>query len=408
MTKAMRQAIEGRGPCLSTHSIRDARLLLPHGMATLGRQKSRVGEKFMMFIGRNRAILVLMAIAVLALLHRPAHAEFSPELQKVIAGAKAEGALTLSYAENIIGGSQGSRIGAAGIKKMFGVDLDVSFTPGPSFAPMASKLYTEMQAGQKATTDVYNGTAVQIEPYLKRGLFRKIAWPALWPERIPPAISEADGQALRIVTALPGVLYNKRVVPEFGKVVTMADLLKPEYKGKLFTTPYLAGFDVLVASSVWGYEKTAAYVDKLSSQVGGLVPCAATDRIAAGEVPALAIDCAGAEQNLPQYRDVLDHRVIHDAAARRYNYIGVPENAAHPNAAILFALFISSPEGQKTVLLDLFGIDLDSYPETQTHARVTALEKKGVKFQDVTLAWWGSQTNIGADLKKLTNQITRK
>jgi len=356
-----------------------------------------------------RACVVAAAFAAAAVVGHPAvAADTPPELKAVIDDATKEGALSLQYAENIMGGTQGAQVAAAGIKKMFGVSLDVNFTPGPSFAPMASKLYTEMQAGQKASTDVYNGTAVQVYPFLARGLFRKIEWTKLYPGRITPKIAEADGRALRIVTALPGVLYSARSAPEFGKVVTMADLLKPEYKGKLFTTPYLAGFDVLVADSMWGYAKTSAYIDKLSAQVGGLVPCAATDRIAAGEVPALAIDCAGSEQNLPRYRGALAHVIIHDAAARRYNYLCIPENAAHPNAAILFALYASSPEGQKAIPLDLFGIDLDDYPETQTHERVTALEKQGVKFQDVTVDWWGSQKNIEADLKKLIGQIARK
>jgi ABC-type Fe3+ transport system substrate-binding protein len=349
------------------------------------------------------------ALAVLMLLLRPAAAaDMPPELKAVIDGAKKEGALTLSYAQNIMGGSDGARVAAAGIKKMYGVSLDVSFTPGPSFAPMANKIYTEMQAGQKATTDVYNGTAVQVYPFVARGLWRKISWTALYPGRITSKIAEADGRALRIVTALPGVLYNKRAAPEFGKIVTTADLLKPEYKGKLYTTPYLAGFDVLVAEGVWGYAKTADYVAKLSAQVGGLAPCAATDRIAAGEIPALAIDCAGAEQNTAKYRDVLAHVIIHDAAMRRYNYLCIPENAAHPNAGILFALYASTPEGQKAIPLDLFGVDLDDYPETQTHARVTALEKQGVKFEDVTVAWWGSHKNIERDLKKIITAIVRK
>jgi hypothetical protein len=355
------------------------------------------------------SLFATVVLAIIASAVRPATAaDTPPELKAVIDGATKEGALTLSYAENIMGGTQGAQVAAAGIKKMFGVSLDVSFTPGPSFAPMASKLYTEMQAGQKASTDVYNGTAVQVYPFLQRNLFRKIAWTKLYPGRITPKIAEADGRALRVVTALPGVLYSARTAPEFGKVVVMNDLLKPEYKGKLFTTPYLAGFDVLVADSVWGYAKTSAFIDKLSAQIGGLAPCAATDRIAAGEVPALAIDCAGSEQNLPRYRGALGHTIIHDAAARRYNYLCIPENAAHPNAGILFALYASSPEGQKAIPLDLFGIDLDDYPETQTHERVVALEKQGVKFQDVTVDWWGSQKNIEADLKKLIAQIARK
>ena len=141
--------------------------------------------------------------------------------------------------------------------------------------------------------------------------------------------------------------------------------------------------------------------------MGGLVPCAAVDRIAAGEIPALAIDCAGTEENLRKYRDVLAHVILHDAAMRRYNYLCIPENAAHPNAGILFALYSSSPEGQKAILQNLVGGDLDTYPETQSHARVTALESQGVKFQDVTVDWWRSQKNIAADLKKLTDMIAR-
>ena len=357
-----------------------------------------------------RTLAIVAALAMMAaVLPLAAMAADQPsDLKAVIDGAKKEGALTLSYAENIMGGTQGSQVGQAGIKKMFGVDLNVSFTPGPSFAPMATKIYTEMQAGQKASTDVYYGTAVQIYPFIERGLYRKIDWQKLYPERITPQIVESDGRALRIVTALQGVLYNKRAAPEFGKVVTMADLLKPEYKGKLFTTPYLAGFDVLVADGVWGYAKTADYIGKLSAQIGGLAPCAATDRIAAGEIPALAIDCAGAEQNLPRYRDVLAHVIIHDAAARRYNYLCIPENAAHPNAAILFALYSSSPEGQRLIPYDLFGVDLDDYAETQTHARITALESQGVKFEDVTIAWWGSHKGIDDNLKKLIATIQRK
>ncbi len=357
---------------------------------------------------RKRAIVAALAMmAAILPLHAARALEITPELKAVIDGAKKEGALTLSYAENILGGTQGSRVAHDGIEKMFGVSLDVNYTPGPSFAPMASKIYTEMQAGEKATSDVYYGTAVQIFPYIGRNLFRKIDWVKLYPGRIEPKFAEEDGRALRVVTALQGVLYNKRVAPEFGKVVTMADLLKPEYKGKLFTTPYLAGFDVLVADGVWGFAKTSDYIGKLSDQIGGLAPCAATDRIAAGEVPALAIDCAGAEQNLPKYRDVLAHVIVRDAAARRYNYICVPANAAHPNAAILMALYVSSPEGQKAIPYDLFGVDLDDYPETQTHARVAALESQGVKFEDVTVAWWGSHPDIDDNLKKLIAQIQR-
>src|SRR5262249_20481313 len=97
----------------------------------------------------------------------------SPAPQQIIDGAEKEGALTLSYAANILGGAEGARIGAAGMKQLFGVTIDVTYYPGPSFAPMVAKLLTEMQAGQPASTDLYNGTAVELQPNLAKGLFRQ-------------------------------------------------------------------------------------------------------------------------------------------------------------------------------------------------------------------------------------------
>jgi ABC-type Fe3+ transport system substrate-binding protein len=332
----------------------------------------------------------------------------TPALQQVIDGAKKEGALTLQYGEAILGGAEGAQIAQAAIKEMFGVDIQITFHPGPSFAQVASKIFTEMQAGQKASTDVFNSTAVELDPYLDRGLFRKVPWTELYPGRITDQISEADGRALRVVTALPGILYNKTAGADFANVHEMADLLKPEYKGRIDTEPYLASFDVLVAKSVWGFDKTAAFVKQYSAQIGGLVRCGAIEQIAAGQIPALAIDCGGSEQNLPKYKDVLAHNILDDAAMRRFNYICIPTNAAHPNAGILFALFISSPEGQRKVEYSIYGTDLDTYPDAISHETTADLEKQGVKFHDVTTAWWNSHAEIDNDLKKLIKIITQQ
>ena len=360
---------------------------------------------------RFRIHRALLAAAMFGSAAQPALAATitpSPELQQVIDGAKKEGKLTLSYAANILGGSEGAEIGAAGIKKEFGVDIDVTYFPGPSFAPMAAKLLTEMQAGQPASTDLYNGTAVEVTPQLSKGLFRKVPWLELYPSRITPQIAEADSRALRIVTKLPGILYNKKVAPQFGKADKVSDLLKPEFKGKLYTTPYLAGFDVLVAKDVWGYEKTENFIEQYAENIGGLVSCAGVDRIASGEIPALALSCSGSEAHLPKYGGVLGEAVLLDIASRRFDYLCVPTNAAHPNAAILFALYASSPEGQMKILHDGFGTELDTYPETPSHQQIVDLEKEGAKFIDVTTDWYGSHPGIEDDLGKLIKIVTKR
>jgi ABC-type Fe3+ transport system substrate-binding protein len=350
-------------------------------------------------------------VAVLIAAMPPARAgeiPMSPALQKIIDGAKQEGRLTLSYAANILGGAEGAEAGAAGIKKDFGVDLDVTYFPGPSFAPMAAKLLTEMQAGQPSTTDVYNGTAVEVTPQLAHNLFRQIPWTELYPGRITPVIAEADGRALRIVTKVPGILYNKLAATNFGAATAMSDLLKPDLKGRLYTTPYLAGFDVLVAKDVWGFDKTADFVKQFAANIGGLVSCAGVDRIASGEIPALALSCSGSEAHLPRYKDVLGETVLLDGAERRFDYLCVPVNAAHPNAAILFALYASSPEGQKKILHDGFGAELDTYPDTPTHEEIVALQQKGAKFIDVTTDWYGAHPGIEDDLGKLIKMVTKQ
>jgi len=99
---------------------------------------------------------------------------------------------------------------------------------------------------------------------------------------------------------------------------------------------------------------------------------------------------------------------VHDAAMRRFDYLCVPTNAAHPNAAILFALYISSPEGQTKVLHDLFGSELDSYADTDTHRQITALEQQGVTFTNVTIAWWRTHEGVDEDLGKLIKIVMKQ
>ena len=134
-------------------------------------------------------------------------------------------------------------------------------------------------------SDVYVGTAAQMSPNLEKGLFRQVDWPGLMPDRIPAAIVEADNRALRYSGALPGILYNIKAAPWAPTIVNAADLLKPALKGQFYTTPFLGGFDVLLASDVWGVAKTTDFVKKLSAQIAGLAGCEATDRIASGELP---------------------------------------------------------------------------------------------------------------------------
>jgi ABC-type Fe3+ transport system substrate-binding protein len=337
-------------------------------------------------------------------------APVSPDLAKIIEGAKKEGKLLLRSTTSVNGSAEGAKVAQAGIKKMFGVDLDVQWVPGPPFAPLAAALFQEKQAGQASSGDVYVGTAVQITPYLNRGLFKAVDWVKLMPARIKPELVEGDGQALRFMTFLPGINYNAKVATWVPQIRVLNDVLKPEYKGKFVTTPFLAGFDVLLADSQWDFEKTKDFITKMSKQVSGLIGCEAEDRIASGETPALVLDCSGGSQNRHRYRGkgILDTHIVSDVAQRRYAYMTIPAHTAHPNAAILYTLYIDSAEGQENVVWDLYGQDLDNFPGSHTGKRITDLRGKGVKFTDVNISWWKTNQGIAKEHGQLIKIIRNR
>jgi ABC-type Fe3+ transport system substrate-binding protein len=344
------------------------------------------------------------ALAALAFATEASAITMTPELQKIVDAAKKEGGLTIGMSDEPMAGSQGAEDGEKGMNKMFGTNLKVRFFVAPPYAEQGAKILTEMQAKQPASTDVYVSTAVQFSPLAKQGLFMPVEWAKLYPERIKPEFVEGDNRAIRIYTSLPAVLYNKRFEAQVKKTEQLSDFLKPEWKGKFVTTPYLAGFDVLVSKEMWGPEKSEEYVRAMSGQVSGMLSCGSPDRMASGEMPVLVVDCAGASQNKDRYKAVLGAHILRDMAQRRYGYLSIPVNAEHPNAAILYILYYSSPEGQATLFRNA-GYDMSDYDDSRRAPVVKELVAKGYKFKDVTVAWWESQPDVTPNHRNLVKLL---
>lgn len=331
--------------------------------------------------------------------------EMTPELRAVVEGAGLEHKFTLESPAVLMGGGEGVKAFAAWMKREFDIAVDAQWNPNPSFRTLIGKIVTEKQAGQESSSDVYMGTAVQVQPMLTGNLFRKIAWTKLLPRRITTEIAEADGVALRVSSRFPGILYNRQSSADIGKIASLYDLLKPQFKGKFATNPDLAGFDALIGN--WGYDKAADYIKHFVGQLSGVVPCGSGERIASGEVPALVLDCAGTEQNQPRFKDFLALYIVPDAAQRRYNYLTIPVNAAHPNTGILYGIFLSTEEGQKWNR-DRDGTDLDTYPDSPQHQKALDMQAHGVTFTDVTLSWEADHPKAPDQLGDLTKLLRQK
>jgi ABC-type Fe3+ transport system substrate-binding protein len=332
--------------------------------------------------------------------------DITPAMKALIAAANKEGALTLSWGTTTWDGSQGVARFQDGMNKMFGSNVRITYVPGADMARVGNQIATEYSAGQKADADIMLGAAPQMAPLIKLDLFEPVDWRQYMPSRIDASMTELDGKLIRVVTGLTGATYNSSLAPMTP--VTLDDFLKPQWKGKIASTPYAAGFDVLLASDVWGKERTVDYVTKLSHQISGLIRCGESERLATGEYLALVMDCTGQDALLWQERGApLAQMMPLDAAQERYYYFGIPKNAQHPNAAKLFTLFLETEPGQQ-ISYDTWKIDLHTFPGSHMGKMVDDFTKKNVKFKEVTTEWYLRHPEIDASKSELIKIITTK
>ena len=312
-----------------------------------------------------------------------AQAQTSPELAALIEAAKKEGELTLSWGEGTLGGTQGLKTFERQINAAYGTNLKVTFTPGDSMPAMGNRIATMLAAGQPSVSDVYVAYVRTMGVLHPKKMFHGADWKAYG---VPESAIEAEGTMIKLVTALPSILYHTRLAPK--KPENLVDFLNPEWKGKIASTPYAANFDMLASNEMWGPEKAVDYTKKLSPQLAGLIRCNENERVASGEFVAYFITCTGNDADeLMRKGAPLAQVVPKDFAVVGYFYLAVPKNAPHPNAAKLFTTYALSPEGQKLVFAN-WGSDLDILPGSQTKPKVEALEAQyGQKLKRFDIAW---------------------
>jgi len=332
--------------------------------------------------------------------------EMNPALKELAAAANREGAVTLSWSQSSLGGSQGAARFQAAMNKAFGTNIRINFLPGPDMARVVNQAATELSAGQKAHVDILLGAAPQIAPVVKLSFFEQVDWKQYLPGRITPNMIELDGKIIRIVTGLSGVTYNAQLAPM--KPTVLDDFLKPGWKGKIASTPYAAGLDVLLAEDVWGKQKTVTYMRALARQIAGLMRCGETERVATGEYLAVVMDCTGQDALIWQEKGAPVAQMMPlDAAQQRYYYFAVPTNAQHPNAAKLLTIYLLTPEGQK-LAYDTWKIDLHFMPGSRMGAMIADYQKRDVKFREVTVQWWSEHPEIEAGRSELIKILTTK
>jgi iron(III) transport system substrate-binding protein len=310
----------------------------------------------------------------------------SPALQSVIDGARKEGKLDLVWGAASLGGSEGISKLAAAFNNRYGLNINVQFTPGPSDQEMAAKIIQEFQTQRPASSDVYHGSSSPILPLIQAQALLDGKW-STWAlnARNPDSLAPG-GVAVSVQTQLPGFTYNSSKLQGTHVPMALGDLLKPEYKGHIASTPYASGWDLV--SVLWGEEKALDYINKFSGQLGGLIRCSEPQRLSSGEFDILAFDCNQVNAIAAKAKgQPLDFLIASDAAMAVDMYLAVPKNAAHPNAAKLWIDFVLSRAAQDIIYSHEFQ-DSDLIPGSNTAKLMSSIDTRGNAFIRANIAFY--------------------
>lgn len=330
----------------------------------------------------------MAALLAAAALSVPAAAQdLTPAMKNLVAAANKEGQLVVSWSANTLGGPQGAKLFEERMAALYGSKVRIKWAPGRPMPEVGNEIAMRFSNGLPSPTDVYYGFSRNMADLLKYNLFHATPWQDLAPGRLVAPVTEHNNTFVKIQTAYTGFAVSKKHAPFIPK--SLGDLLKPEWKGKIATTSYGAGFEMLSSKDLWGAAKTIEWAKQFTGQVSGLLRCSDTDRLLSGEFAALVTDCGGTS-TMEAISDgaPLEHVIPPELAIVSYFYVAVPKNASNPNAARMLIVYLLSEEGQKRIGSMRGGMDVHLLPGSRTGDRISKLEAEwGRKFVIADIAW---------------------
>jgi iron(III) transport system substrate-binding protein len=288
------------------------------------------------------------------------------ELEGLIAGAKAEGAV--AWADGLNPNEAEPIIKAFQEKYPFVkvTHAEVSGTDS------RERLFREVSTGV-VTYDVFDVSGEDIPNWKQGGLLVKYDWTKAFAVR--PEQLDVDQMLLAVGGSIHGIGYNTNLVKGADIPKAWADLLDPKWKGKLVFDSRPKTFTALVPA--WGEAKVLDFVTKLQAQQPK-VRRGQTQSITlmgAGEFPIIAgtynhslyqVKLTGAPVDI----------VIPDPVPVTLDQEVLPKGVKHPNAAKLFLGWLATDGAKVYDESTLRGIPLpgfDTRPAKQAAGKQLSL-----------------------------------
>jgi iron(III) transport system substrate-binding protein len=269
------------------------------------------------------------------------HALAAP-LDDLIAAAAKEGTLNFYGPSSLK--ADGAQAFAQAFNKKYNSNINVIFIPSGSMTRDVGKVATQAATGAPPEWDVMVATDAHHASLWLRKLHKPFNYRSLG---VDEKLIDHDSSAISFVHQYIVPAYNNKLVSPQDTPKSWEDLLNPRWKGKLGVTTATHHLGRL-ATGPWGEEKTTAYVKAMAKQdpvVGQLGPT--YTRLQLGEI-LVAFTLTDSYIHLAKETGapVAAAEEVQPVIAPSY-HVGVLKGARHPNAAHLFAVFMTTPEAQK-------------------------------------------------------------
>jgi iron(III) transport system substrate-binding protein len=286
----------------------------------------------LLFSGITAALVVLQWLSL---------APAAP-LDDLIAAAKKEGTLDF-YGPSTLK-ADGAQAFSQAFNKNYGTNINVKFIPSGSMTRDVGKVATQAATGAPPEWDVMVATDAHHASLWLRKLHKPFDYRSLG---VDEKLIDHDSSSISFVHQYIVPVYNNSMVSPQDAPKSWEDLLQPRWKGKLGVTTATHHFGRL-AVGPWGEEKTTAYVKALAQQnpvVGQLGPT--YTRLQLGEI-LVAFSLTDSYIYLAKQTGapVAAADEVQPVIAPSY-HVGVLKGAQHPNAAHLFAIFMTTSESQQ-------------------------------------------------------------
>jgi iron(III) transport system substrate-binding protein len=209
---------------------------------------------------------------------------------------------------------------------------------------VVQKAVTEARA-KRFTVDVIETNGPEMEMITREKLFSEFHSPYL--ADLPPMAIPAHRQWISDRTNFFVVAYNTNKVKREELPKEYAGFLDPKWQGRIGLEATDTEWMATLVKKL-GNAPGMNFFTKLSQMAPDMRKghILLTELVAAGEVPVALTVYSSEVESLKRRGGPIDWVPVQPVVARPQG-IGVTKNAPHPNAALLFADFVLSPEGQE-------------------------------------------------------------